>query len=360
MPIGLFKNRSPILSIFKFLSLSNKANLGCVKEIQWSFRPIQHIDQNALSMQKSISFYTIILACFLTFAIFSSYSNEGSNSSTSSKAKSEEQGMDLPQVIRAINLEGRSFDFAGEAFPMDNFDVRERLDRELLRNSYYHSNTIGNIKRARRYFPVIEPILAKHGLPDDLKYLAVAESDLSNATSPAGAKGVWQFMKGTAGDYGMQVNSEVDERFHLEKATDAACRYLKKYKERFGSWTLAAAAYNMGASRLSREMAAQRMESYFDLNLNSETSRYVFRIVAIKAIMSSPEDFGFYVGEELKYEALPPAHLIEVKESVSNWGDFAQKYGTTYRMLKIYNPWLRSTSLTNKAKKTYWVKVPKK
>lgn len=309
-------------------------------------------------MQKSISVYTIMLACFFTFAIFSSYSNESESHPKASEQNPTE--LDLPQVIKAVDLKGKSFSFAGEALPMDNFDVRERLDRELLRNSYYHSSTLGNIKKAKRYFPIIETILAENGLPDDLKYLAVAESDLSNATSPAGAKGVWQFMKGTAGDYSLEVNSQVDERFHLEKATQAACQFLKKYKERFGTWSLAAAAYNMGGSRLQKEMNLQRAKSYFDLNLNAETSRYVFRIVAIKALMENPEAFGFYIGDEQKYEPLPEYYNLEVKEAVPNWGDFAQKYGTTYRMLKIYNPWLRSSSLTNKAKKSYLVKIPKK
>lgn len=307
-------------------------------------------------MQKSISVYTIVLASFFTFAIFSSYSSEHE---TSPASTSQSPGLDLPQVIKAVDLSDRSFSFAGEDLPMDNFDVRERLDRELLRNSYYHSSTLGNIKKAQRYFPTIEAILAENGIPDDLKYLAVAESDLSNATSPAGAKGIWQFMRGTAGDYGLEVNSQVDERFHLEKATQAACEYLKKYKERFGSWTLAAAAYNMGGSKLRKEMDLQRGKSYYDLNLNSETSRYVFRIVAIKAIMENPEAFGFYIGEEQKYEPFPAYYNLEVKEAVDNWGDFAIKYGTTYRMLKIYNPWLRSSSLTNKLKKSYLIKIPK-
>lgn len=309
-------------------------------------------------MHKSVPIYTLILAAFFTFAVFSSYTKDGDTNEKNHKTSTHTNG--LPQNIEAVDLKNRSFDFAGEALPMDNFDVVERLDRELLRNSYYHSNTIVNIKKAKRYFPIIENILAENGLPDDLKFLAVAESDLSNATSPAGAKGFWQFMKGTAGDYGLEVNSQVDERFHLEKATRAACRYLKKYKERFGSWTLAAAAYNMGGSKLSKEMAAQRTNSYFDMNLNSETSRYVFRIVALKEIMSQPEKFGFNIYDDLKYDPLPEYYNVEVKEPVANWGDFAQKYGTTYRMLKIYNPWLRSSSLTNKSRKSYLVRIPKR
>ncbi len=307
-------------------------------------------------MQKSISLYTVVLAAFFTFALFSSY--RGSDDpSTPETPKTE---MDLPQQIRAVPLADREFDFAGEKMPMENFDIRERLDRELLRNSYYHSNTILNLKRAKRYSPIIEKILAEENMPDDLKYLSVIESDLSDAVSPAGAKGFWQFMKGTAGDYKLEVNSEVDERFHFEKATRAACRYLKKYKEKFGSWTYAAAAYNMGGGRLNKEIQLQRGQSYYDLNLNAETSRYVFRIVAMKTIMQNPEAFGFDIEDSTKYDALPEYYTIEVKEAVANWGDFAQKYGTTYRMIKVYNPWLRTSSLTNRSKKTYEIRVPKK
>ncbi len=306
-------------------------------------------------MIKSISLYTLVLAAFLTLAIFSSSTKQDSVEQTATPRIEEGK---LPQMIRTIDL-NRTFDFAGEAVPMENFDARERLDRELLRNAYWHSNTVLNLKKSGRYFPIIEKILAENGLPDDFKYLAVAESDLSNAVSPAGAKGFWQFMKGTAGDYGLTVNSEVDERYHLEKATAAACRYLKRYKERFGSWTLSAAAYNMGASRLSREKKAQRANTYYDLNLNQETSRYVFRLIAIKEILRNPSAFGFEIDAADLYQPLDSYSTVEVNGAVPNWGDFAQKYGISYRMLKIYNPWLISTKLTNKAKKKYLIKIPK-
>ncbi|MEM1323795.1 MAG: lytic transglycosylase domain-containing protein [Bacteroidota bacterium] len=306
-------------------------------------------------MKQSISLYTLALAAFLTFAIFSSSTKEDQtqNDTISPSATGK-----LPQMIRTINLD-QSFDFAGEAVPMNNFDARERLDRELLRNAYWHSNTMLNVKKAARFFPLIEKILAENGVPDDFKYLAVAESDLSNAVSPAGAKGFWQFLKGTARDYKLEVNGEVDERYHLEKATVAACKYLKNKKERFGSWTLAAAAYNMGAARLSREMQAQRGASYYDLNLNQETSRYVFRLVAIKEILRNPAAFGFELDPADRYTPLNDYAVVEVDGAVPNWGDFAQKYGISYRMLKVYNPWLVSSKLTNKAKKTYRIKIPK-
>jgi len=300
---------------------------------------------------KTFSLFTFCLGLFFSFALFSS--NTGSEDVP---ANLDHQ---LPQQIQAVPLTNRSFDYAGEALPMDNFDVVERLDREILRNSYYHSNTLLILKRLQRFFPVIEPILAEHGVPNDLKYLAVIESDLTNAKSPAGARGMWQFMRGTAGDYRLEVNKEVDERYHVEKATHAACKYLKKYNEKFGSWTLAAAAYNMGARGLQNEMTAQRFDNYYDLNLNEETGRYVFRIVAIKEILNNPQNYGFDLGQQ---EAYPPLHdfsLVEVDGAVPSWGEFAKKYGTTYRMLKVYNPWLLSSKLTNPNKKKYLIKLPK-
>ncbi len=303
-------------------------------------------------MLKSLSVYTLTMAAFFSFALFSASTEKGE--STEHQANDQ----NLPQVIKAMNL-NQEFIFAGEVVPTStNFDVKERLDRELSRNAYYHSSTLLNIKRTARYFPVIEKILAENGVPDDFKYLAVAESDLMNATSPAGAKGVWQFMKTAARAYDLEITKEVDERYHIEKATRAACKYIKNDKERFGSWSLAAAAYNMGGTRLRKEMKAQRASSYYDLNLNAETMRYVFRIIAIKQIINNPSDFGFYLEEEDKYEPLEFVN-IKVDSSIPNLGDFAKENGISYRMLKVFNPWLTSSSLTNKAKKTYYIKVPK-
>ena len=265
----------------------------------------------------------------------------------------------LPQRIAAIDLD-RAFDFAGEPLPMDNFDVRERLDRELIVNSYRHSRTILNIKNANKYFPVIEPILAEAGVPDDFKYLAVAESDLRNATSYAGAQGIWQFMKPIAAHYGLEINREVDERYHLEKATRAACAYLLDAKRRFGSWTLAAASYNIGGTRLARALKQQDADTYYDLHLNEETSRYLFRLVAFKEIISRPGDFGFQLDETDLYAPMTDCRIIEVDGSISDLGDFARAHGTTYRMLKVFNPWLRSSRLRNPRGKTYEIKVPQK
>lgn len=264
-----------------------------------------------------------------------------------------------PQTIRSINL-NKDYDFCGEKFPMDNFDVRQRLDAELLRNVYFHSSTILAIKRANALFPVIEPILKEEGVPEDLKYLAVAESNLSNAVSPAGARGVWQFMKSAADQYGLEVNDEVDERYHLEKATRAACRYLRRQKEQLGSWVLAAAAYNGGPARISTEMQNQRARSFFDLNLAAdETMRYPFRIVALKEVMQNPEYYEYRIERDHLYDPLPPSKVVKVDGPVESWADFAAEHGVSYRMFKLYNPWLISNKLTNKARKTYEVLVPR-
>lgn len=262
------------------------------------------------------------------------------------------------QTIKSINLD-RDFDFCGEKFPMDNQDVRQRLDAELLRNVYLHSGTLLAIKRANAIFPIIEPIMKEEGVPNDLKYLAVAESVLSNANSPAGARGVWQFMKGTAAEFGLEVNSEVDERYHLEKATHAACKYLKGEKERLGSWILAAAAYNGGPGRIKQDKDTQRAANFFEMNLAAEeTMRYPFRIVAIKEVMSNPGQYEYNIDSDHLYPVPDKGKKVEVSGPVANWGDFAKQHGTNYRAFKLLNPWLVDSKLTNKERKTYTVLVP--
>jgi membrane-bound lytic murein transglycosylase D len=262
------------------------------------------------------------------------------------------------QTIKSINLD-RDFDFCGEKFPMDNQDVRQRLDAELLRNVYLHSGTLLAIKRANAIFPIIEPILKEEGVPEDLKYLAVAESVLSNANSPVGARGVWQFMKGTALEFGLEVNAEVDERYHLEKSTHAACKYLRSEKNRLGSWVLAAAAYNGGPGRIKQDKETQRAQNFFEMNLAAdETMRYPFRIVAIKEVMSHPETYEYNIDSEHLYPVADKGKTVEVSGPVANWGDFAREHGTNYRAFKLLNPWLIDSKLTNKEKKTYKVIVP--
>lgn len=304
---------------------------------------------------KTLYNYTLILAGFLTIVLFTSY---GEKKDAPDNETNTELGADaLPQTIHGVSLK-QPFSFANEDLPMTNFDVRERLDRELSVNSYWHSSTLLNIKSSTRYFPLIEEILKENNVPDDFKYLAVAESSLRNVRSPVGAKGIWQFMKGTGEFYGLEINNEVDERYHVEKATVAACKYLKSYKEKFGNWTLAAAAYNMGGPKLKKEIANQGADSYYDLNLNSETNRYVFRIVAIKEILNRPQNFGFYLENEDMYQPLDDFKVVEVNGSIPSLADFAKEHNISYRMLKIYNPWLRSSKLTNSRKKTYEVKIP--
>jgi membrane-bound lytic murein transglycosylase D len=263
------------------------------------------------------------------------------------------------QVIRSVNLD-KSFNFCGEELPMDNFDVRQRLDAELLRNIYYHSATILALKRANAIFPIIEPILKEQGVPDDLKYLAVAESGLTNAISPAGARGVWQFMKSAADQYNLEVNAEVDERYDLEKATRAACKYLKSQSERLGSYTLAAAAYNGGPERISTEKANQRAKTFYEMNLAAdETMRYPFRIVAIKEVMENKELYEYFIEKQHLYEPLTEYTEIQVTETINNLADLAVQYGTNYRMLKLYNPWLLTSKLTARPGKSYTLRIPK-
>jgi membrane-bound lytic murein transglycosylase D len=250
-------------------------------------------------------------------------------------------------------------DFAGENMPLEIPDVRERFDRELLVNANLHASTILIIKRANRAFKVIEPILEKNGVPDDFKYLAVIESSLINAVSPSGAKGVWQFMPVTAKEIGMEVNESVDERYHLEKSTEAACKFLLAAKEKFGSWTLAAASYNGGITGVNKQIDLQKVSNYYDLLLNDETSRYVFRILALKEIMKAPQKFGFEIPKQDLYE-LYPTRKIEIDSTVNNLADFAIRQGVNYKILKLYNPWLRDTKLDNKTRKKYLIELPNK
>ena len=301
---------------------------------------------------RRMSQYAVFLSAVLTLLLFVSFRSSGDE--TTSTTASDDRI--LPQEIRSVDV-NKAYSFAGEKVPMDNFDAVERLDRELLVNSYWHSSTVLNIKSAGRYFPIIEPILAKHGVPDDMKYLAVIESNLRNVTSPAGAKGIWQIMKPTGLQYGLEINGEVDERYHIEKSTVAACKLLKDYHDEFGDWTLAAAAYNMGGTRMRKMLEEQKARTYYDLNVNAETSRYIFRILAVKEILTAPNAFGFFIEEDEMYSPLK-FKTEEVVKSVDNWADWAQERDISYRMLKVYNPWLISGKLTCSGKKVYQVKLP--
>ncbi|MES2805910.1 MULTISPECIES: lytic transglycosylase domain-containing protein [unclassified Flavobacterium] len=250
-------------------------------------------------------------------------------------------------------------DFAGEETPLKISDVKERLDRELLVNVNLHASTILAIKRANRAFPVIEPILKKNGIPDDFKYLAVIESGLVNVVSPAGARGIWQFMPDTAKERGMEVNENVDQRYDLEKSTQAACSYFLSAKGKFGSWTLAAASYNGGMTGVNKQIDIQKVTNYYDLLLTEETSRYVFRILALKEIMENPVKYGFTIASEDLYATLP-TKKIEIDSTITDLADFAKGQGINYKILKIHNPWLRETKLINDTGKKYQIEIPLK
>ena len=248
--------------------------------------------------------------------------------------------------------------FAGENVPLDHFDVREALDQEILVNTYWQSKTLLYLKRANKYFPEIERILKENDIPDDFKYLALAESDLKNAVSPSGAVGMWQLLKGTAKDYGLEVNNEVDERYHFQKSTEVACEFLKDSYEKFGSWSMAAASYNVGRRGLTKQVNRQKQNNYYDLLLNEETGRYVYRVLAIKMILENPDEFGFHVRKQDMYLEIP-TYEVEVDSAVTDFADFAQKFSINYKVLKYFNPWLRESYLTNKSGKKYYIRIPK-
>ncbi len=251
----------------------------------------------------------------------------------------------------------QTLDFAGENVPLHQPDIKERADREFLVNTYWQSNGIMLIKKSKKFFPIIEPILAEEGIPDDFKYLAVIESGLANVKSPAGASGFWQIMKVTGRELGLEVNENVDERYHLEKATRAACKYLKQSKARFGSWTLAAAAYNAGNAGINKELDRQQVSDYYDLLLNPETGRYMFRILALKEILKAPESFGFNVAPDSYYYQVPTEKKA-VDFEIDDLASFAKANNINYKVLKIHNPWLRENKLNNKSKKLYHIEIP--
>lgn len=247
--------------------------------------------------------------------------------------------------------------FAGEQVPLNDMDVSERLDREMLVNIYWQSQTIYYLKLSNRWFPVIEPILKQNGVPDDFKYVALAESGLQNVISPSDAVGVWQFLKGTAKDYGLEINEEIDERYNLEKATEAACKYfLDGYKE-FGNWTAAAASYNVGLARIKEQSALQNSKNYYDLWLNNETSRYIFRALAFKEILNNSSKYGFEINKEDLYSPIR-FKFVKMDSSITDLPDFARQQNVSYKMFKMFNPWLRRNYLKNEKKKEYQIKLP--
>lgn len=247
--------------------------------------------------------------------------------------------------------------FAGEKMPLENFDTRESLDREILTSAYRHSSTIMIIKRANRYLPVIEKILKKNNIPDDFKYLVAAESEFMNVISPAGATGFWQIMAVTGREAGMEINTVVDERYNIEKSTQFACDFFQKSFQKYGNWTLTAASYNGGRGALDEQIRIQKQNNYYDLLLNEETARYIFRAVAYKLVINDPESYGFNIAQEDLYPVLD-YYEVKVDTAVTDFSGFAGKFGTNYKLLKFLNPWLRKPYLTPKPDKTYLIKIP--
>lgn len=253
----------------------------------------------------------------------------------------------------------KDINFCGEKLPIEDFTVYESLERELLVNTYWQSQTVLLHKRASRWFPVIEPILAKNGVPDDMKYLALAESGLTNAISPQKATGFWQIMAATASYYKLEVSEEVDERFNVEKSTEAACKVLLDAYKRYGNWTMAAASYNLGMGGIDKQIAKQKTDSYYSLYLNEETARYIYRIVSLKEIISRPKSYGYQLRKKDLYPPIPVTR-ITVDSSIADLANFAISNETTYKLLKILNPWLLKGSLSNQAKKAYFILLPVK
>lgn len=252
-----------------------------------------------------------------------------------------------------------SLTFAGEPVPMNHLGIRENLEQEMMVNIYWQSQTMLELKRANRYFPEIQKILKKNGIPDDFKYLAMAESGFTFKTSPAGAAGFWQILKPTAIANGLDVDKDVDERYNLEKSTEAACKYFKQAYDEFHNWTLVAASYNMGMAGMAKAISFQKQNSYYDLGLNTETSRYVYRVLALKELISNPEKFGFYIKPSELYPLIPTVK-IPVDSSIPNLADFALNMHVNYRILKILNPWLTSSELNNPERQPFLISLPKK
>jgi membrane-bound lytic murein transglycosylase D len=300
-----------------------------------------------MTMQKIVRFLSIIFITLLSITFF--------NAVYISDVPSEKNTADS-YTIKALKIPDE-LTFAGEKVPTELYDIKERMDRELLVNTYWQSNGLLLIKRAHKYFPIIEPMLKKYGIPDDFKYLAVAESGLENNSSSAGAAGFWHFLKSSAKEYGLEVNQNVDERYNLEKATKVAADYLKKSKKRFGTWTLAAAAYNAGNTRIARNLKKQQVTDYYDLLLNSETSRYVLRIVALKEVLSYPKKYGFEFEKEDLYTS-PATRTVKVDTVITNIASFAKGFNTNYKELKLHNAWLRENKLNNKSRKLYKITIP--
>ena len=305
-------------------------------------------------------FYRAAVAAYLLFAFSHSLSAQLPGGQTGVPGYSGPQRVALPETHPMPPAVPAQMTFAGEVIRFDRPDLIERMDRELISFTYMHGNTTLMLKRSKRYFNLVTPILRKYGIPEDLKYLMAIESNLDpKAVSKAGAAGLWQFMKGTAHSYGLEVTSEVDERYHAEKATAAACRYLKEALGKYGDWMTVAASYNAGQGGISKRREDQRQKKAFDLWLPEETSRYMFRILAAKMLFENPELFGYRIPDDGFYPEFEIRHRVEVSGPVPSLVEMAAQYGTTYARLKEANLWLRDNKLTNKAGKGYTILIPR-
>ena len=307
--------------------------------------------KNNSNPSKVLVFLSIIAFSVITGGLFFSSRPAGLNHVVETSAGPQEiyfTAVVLPEKLS----------FADEDVPLGNFDVRESLDREMLIVANFHSQELLYLKKTDRYFSIIEPILKKNDIPDDFKYLALAESGfLEKIVSPSGAVGIWQFMKDAAIQYGLEVNDEVDERYHIEKSTEAACQYLKHSYEKYKSWTMVAASYNAGITGMNRQIDVQDSKNYYDLLLNEETSRYIFRILSLKLVIGDPLKYGFKVSNEEKYPIIPFKE-VKVSGSVKSFTEFARANNINYKLFKQFNPWLRQPDLKNTKGKIYTVKIP--
>jgi len=294
---------------------------------------------------------SLILIVIINLFVFSKGKNDGIGD------KEYQEGFNKYYKIFAIDIPDK-MNFCNETVPIQRYDVRESFDREILINSYWQSQTLMFFKRANRWFPLIERILKKNNLPNDLKYISVIESGFMNVKSPAGASGFWQFMTPTAKSYGLEINDEVDERFNLEKSTEAACKYFQDAYKMYKNWTLVAASYNIGMGNLSKELQNQKVSSYYDLYLNEETGRYVYRILAIKLLLNNPQNYGFYFRTKDLYPIVP-TYSVNIDSTITDLAVFSKHFNINYKLLKDFNPWIIGYTLTNKDKKTYKFTIPK-
>ncbi len=302
-----------------------------------------------MQVKKGLFAFLLFIVSIAIIKVFS-FSIENRQPDSNSKATEN------VNFVKAIQLP-KSMEFAGEPVPLNMYDVAERMDRELTVNVYWQSQTILFIKRANRWFPVIIPILKKNNIPEDFKYLAIAESGMMNAVSPAGATGFWQLLEAPAKQYGLVINEEVDERYNVEKATEAACKYLNDAYKAFGSWTMAAASYNMGINGLRRQVENQKQTNYYNLYLNEETSRYIFRLIALKEVFDHPQRYNFKLRKKDLYPAIPVTKMV-VDSGINNMADFASRFNVNYKTLKLFNPWLRQPQLVNKERRRYTIQLP--